>query len=61
MKYIRAEHGDHFCVSVAGYPEGHPEKIKVVEGGKAALSEAELARCSTQVMMTTEIHNNSGD
>ncbi|KAI3662610.1 hypothetical protein MP638_000720 [Amoeboaphelidium occidentale] len=23
VKYIRAEYGDYFCVSVAGYPEGH--------------------------------------
>lgn len=23
VKYIRAEYGDYFCISVAGYPEGH--------------------------------------
>jgi len=23
VKYIREEHGDHFCICVAGYPETH--------------------------------------
>jgi methylenetetrahydrofolate reductase (NADPH) len=27
VKYIRANYGDYFCLSVAGYPEGHPVKI----------------------------------
>jgi methylenetetrahydrofolate reductase (NADPH) len=28
VKYIRKNHGgDYFCVSVAGYPEAHPDKI----------------------------------
>jgi methylenetetrahydrofolate reductase (NADPH) len=31
VKYIRATHGDYFCLSVAGYPEGHPNRIKKVE------------------------------
>lgn len=22
VKYIKKEHGDYFCISVAGYPEG---------------------------------------
>ncbi|RYG62749.1 hypothetical protein EON64_17280 [archaeon] len=24
VKYIRSKHGDYFCQSVGGYPEGHP-------------------------------------
>jgi len=28
VKYIRAEYGDHFGVTVAGYPEAHPDVIK---------------------------------
>eukprot|EP00899_Mesostigma_viride_P015008 jgi/Mesvir1/23508/Mv22350-RA.1 len=27
VKLIRAEHGDYFGIGVAGYPEGHPDKI----------------------------------
>ncbi|KAK7202270.1 methylenetetrahydrofolate reductase [Novymonas esmeraldas] len=27
VHYIRSTYGDHFCVSVAGYPEGHPSCI----------------------------------
>lgn len=23
VRLIRAEHGDHFCIAVAGHPEGH--------------------------------------
>lgn len=25
VRYIRQEHGDYFCIAVAGYPEGHPQ------------------------------------
>lgn len=28
VKYIRAKYGDHFCITVSGYPEGHPDKLK---------------------------------
>ncbi|CAM9118548.1 unnamed protein product, partial [Chrysoparadoxa australica] len=45
VRYIRQKHGDYFGISVAGYPEGHPDNIKVVEGGLASLSPAEKARC----------------
>jgi methylenetetrahydrofolate reductase (NADPH) len=24
VRFIREEHGDHFCIAVAGHPEGHP-------------------------------------
>lgn len=27
VKYIRQEYGDYFCVSVAGYPEGHMDTV----------------------------------
>jgi methylenetetrahydrofolate reductase (NADPH) len=30
VKFIREEHGDYFGVAVAGYPEGHPNAIKVI-------------------------------
>jgi len=47
VRYIRAEHGDFFNVTVAGYPEGHPTKMNVVEGGVSTLSPSELKRYST--------------
>lgn len=31
VKYIRKNHGDFFCISVAGYPEGHPNAITEVK------------------------------
>jgi methylenetetrahydrofolate reductase (NADPH) len=46
--HIRKRFGDYFCLSVAGYPEGHPEKIKAVAGGVASLSPSELKRYSVQ-------------
>ena len=49
VRFIRATYGDHFGISVAGYPEGHPDKIKPVTGGYESLSEAEKGRCSVQV------------
>ncbi|CAN0087244.1 unnamed protein product [Ascophyllum nodosum] len=45
VKYMREKHGDYFGISVAGYPEGHPDRIKEVPGGLASLSEAEKGRC----------------
>ncbi|CAE7286094.1 SHM4 [Symbiodinium sp. CCMP2592] len=44
VKFIRQNHGDYFSVSVAGYPEGHPDNIEVVEGGVAALTASEKRR-----------------
>lgn len=28
---MKKNHGDYFCVSVAGYPEGHPDNIEEVD------------------------------
>jgi len=44
VKYMRKTHGDYFSISVAGYPEGHPDNIDVVEGGLAALTPSEARR-----------------
>jgi methylenetetrahydrofolate reductase (NADPH) len=46
VKFMRATFGDAFGISVAGYPEGHPNAISLVED-VATLSAAELARSST--------------
>ena len=45
VKYIRAEHGDYFCLSVAGYPEGHPNNMTKVED-ISTLTPSELERCA---------------
>lgn len=44
VKFIRKNHGDYFSISVAGYPEGHPDNIEVVEGGVEALTAGEKRR-----------------
>lgn len=47
VKYIRKNHGDDFGISVAGYPEGHPNAItELKEDEVANMTEAEKGRCS---------------
>jgi len=47
VKYIRKNFGDDFGISVAGYPEGHPNAISTLkEGEEASMTEAEKGRCS---------------
>lgn len=46
VKHIRAEHGDYFCLSVAGYPEGHPNNMTKVDD-VSTLTADELGRCAT--------------
>lgn len=43
VKYIREKHDDYFCISVAGYPEGHPNVIKPVTDA-STLSQSERGR-----------------
>ena len=43
-KYMRSRHGDYFSIQVAGYPEGHPDRIKPVKDLGRPMSEAEKAR-----------------
>eukprot|EP00913_Durusdinium_trenchii_P016295 g15314.t1 len=44
VKFIRQNHGDYFCCSVAGYPEGHPDNIEDVPS-VASLTPSEQRRC----------------
>ena len=44
--YIRKHYGAHFCVSIAGYPEGHPNVIRKVEEGRT-LTASERKRSIT--------------
>ncbi|MES1912005.1 MAG: hypothetical protein MHM6MM_004353 [Cercozoa sp. M6MM] len=44
VRHIRAKHGDHFGISVAGYPEGHPSVIKPLEVSEDELTETEKHR-----------------
>lgn len=43
VKHMRKTHGDYFCISVAGYPEGHPNAITKVED-ESKLTASELTR-----------------
>ena len=54
VKYIRKEYGDYFCISVAGYPEGHPTVIKAVEGGKDGVSKLSKSEQSRLVVVEEE-------
>jgi methylenetetrahydrofolate reductase (NADPH) len=45
VKFIREEHGDAFGISVAGYPEGHPNAISEIED-PSTMTESEKARSS---------------
>jgi len=47
IKHIREKHGDWFGISLAGYPEGHPDNIKPVSALGRELSEAEKKRVMT--------------
>ena len=50
VEFIRSKHGDYFHLSVAGYPEGHPVKMKQVkEEDVENLTESEKARLSIDV------------
>ena len=46
VQYIREHFGDKFGVSVAGYPEGHPNAISEIED-PSTMSEAEKGRSSS--------------
>ena len=48
VNYIRKSHGDYFNITVAGYPEGHPNAIKQVDNYDA-LSTSEKLRCSKSI------------
>lgn len=45
VKYMRENFGDQFGISVAGYPEGHPNAITEV-ADPSTLTDAEKGRCS---------------
>merc|ERR1712054_716400 len=44
VKHIRKTHGDYFGISVAGYPEGHPDNICPVSELGRELTESEQRR-----------------
>lgn len=47
VKYVREKYQAYFGISVAGYPEGHPDQIEEVEQGQLGeLSQTEKARLS---------------
>jgi methylenetetrahydrofolate reductase (NADPH) len=48
VRYIRKEHGNYFNLSVSGYPEGHPDRMTIVND-ISTLTPTELARCAKLV------------
>ena len=44
VKYAREKHGDFFSLQVAGYPEGHPDRIKKVSELGREMSALEAMR-----------------
>jgi len=47
VKYIRQNYGSEFGISVAGYPEGHPNAITEIKAGEEdSLTDTEKARAS---------------
>jgi methylenetetrahydrofolate reductase (NADPH) len=49
VKYIRTNYGDYFSIAVAGYPEGHPDRIDAATG-QCADADAELAYLKEKVI-----------
>jgi len=48
VKYIREKFGDEFGISVAGYPEGHPNRISELSAEEVdSMSDSEKGRCCT--------------
>jgi len=53
VKYIRSNFGNEFGISVAGYPEGHPNRISELTADEIELmSDAEKGRCCTHDGLT---------
>jgi len=56
VEFIKKTHGDYFHISVAGYPEGHPVKMKLVkEEDVQLLTESEKARMSIDIDAETNV------
>ena len=52
---MRKKHGDYFCISVAGYPEGHPNRIKKVEDGQVILISKECTYAPTAARTSSSL------
>jgi len=61
VKHIRDKYGDYFCISVAGYPEGHPTVIKDMVGGKAGLDKLSDGEKSRIVTIEEEVPSKKKD
>lgn len=48
IKHIRSKYDDYFCIGCAGYPEGHPNAMSVVDSSYK-MSDSEQGRYSTSM------------
>eukprot|EP00897_Mesotaenium_endlicherianum_P007990 jgi/Mesen1/7219/ME000371S06288 len=49
VKHIRSKYGDYFCITVAGYPEAHPDEISTPEGAPEEAYRKDLAYLKEKV------------
>jgi methylenetetrahydrofolate reductase (NADPH) len=63
VRYIRRQHGDYFCIGVAGYPEGHCDSSDKQIDTKYLLDKQEAGAdfIVTQLFYDTEAYRNWQD
>ena len=74
VRLIRAEHGDHFCIAVGGFPEGHPttmanlsprklshDEVLVTSSTTSTVSLSDTAADGSSIISNSSNHNTDPD